>query len=515
MFVGNDRAVARYIGPTTRVIDLAGRMLLPGFVDSHIHPGGGMGLDKVRLEQVFDRKEVFRRVSDYAAAHPERSWVIGRGWEAGAFKPTGIPTRQMLDSLVPDRPAYMRASDGHTGWVNSRTLAMAGITKDTPNPMNGIIGKDALTGEPNGVLYEAAQDLVSEYVPAPSAEDYRQGDLLFFRALRESGITAVMDAGAGPRTDAAFTALEKQGELTAQAVICQAYHPEENDSIQIARFIARRAMLSRGNLRATAIKIMLDGIIEQYTGCLLQPYRDGPKTLGALFVEPDRLKKLVIQLDGLGFQLHFHTIGDGAVRAALDAIETARQSNGPRDSRHIISHVQLIDPADIPRLKQLGVITSMTPAWSRGDDLNRVFAEPRLGPERSRWLYPHQSILEAGGRIAWGTDWPVTTLIPLEGLETAVTRRYPGGKDPEGKPDTTWIPQECLNLEQAIAAYTREGAYALFAENETGTIEKDKRADLVVLNRNLFEVPPLEIHTILVDFTIVGGKVVYDRANKQ
>jgi hypothetical protein len=179
-------------------------------------------------------------------------------------------------------------------------------------------------------------------------------------------------------------------------------------------------------------------------------------------VEPARLNKLVGDLDRLGFQLHFHTIGDGAVRAALDALEAAQRTNGVRDSRHIISHVQLIDPADIARLPRLGVIASMTPAWSRGDDLNRAFAAPRLGPERARWLYPHRSILAAGGRLAWGTDWPVTTLVPLEGLETAVTRRYNGGRDPEGKPDTAWIPQECLSLEQAIAAYTLGAAHACF-----------------------------------------------------
>jgi predicted amidohydrolase YtcJ len=511
VYVGNDKTARTYIGPATRVIKLAGRMLLPGFVDSHLHPGGGMDLSRVRLGQVFDRREVIRRITEYARANPDQPWVLGSGWEAGAFKPSGIPSRQLLDSLVPDRPAYLTASDGHTGWANSMALTLAGITRQTRDPVNGIVGKDPATGEPNGVLYETAADLLRPFLPRLSPEDYLRGDRLFLRALAEAGITGAMDAGAGPRTDSAFAALAGAGELTARMVLCQRYDSDLDDSLQIARFVARREALGAGNPRASAIKIMLDGIIEQYTGRLLQPYQDKPGFTGPLFVEYERLRRLVTQLDGLGFQLHFHTIGDGAVRAALDALQAARQANGPRDSRHIISHVQLIHPSDIPRLNQLGVIASMTPAWSRGDDLNRTFAEPRLGPERSRWLYPHQSILQAGGRLAWGTDWPVTTLVPVEGIETAVTRRYNGGRDPGGQPDQPWIPQERLSLEQAIAAYTQGSAYALFMENERGTIEAGKLADLVVLNRNLFKVPELEIHRVPVDLTLHEGKVVFER----
>jgi predicted amidohydrolase YtcJ len=510
VYVGTDKGARPYTGPNTRVINLKGRMVLPGFIDSHLHPSGGLSLSQVKLEQVFNGQEVARRISAYARANPQAPWVLGRGWEAGAFKPSGIPDRHLLDSLVPDRPAFLSASDGHTGWANTKALALAGITRATPDPANGIIGKDA-AGEPNGVFYESATDLLARHIPRPTPADRLQGNRLFLQALREAGITGIMDAGADAGTDSAFAALARTGELTAQMVICQLYDPDGNDSLQVARFVERRAQAGPGNPRPTAVKIMLDGIIEQYTGRLLAPYLDRPDFRGPLFVEPARLHKLVGDLDRLGFQLHFHTIGDGAVRVALDALEAARRTNGVRDSRHIISHVQLIDPADIARLPRLGVIASMTPAWSRGDDLNRTFAEPRLGPERARWLYPHRSILDAGGRLAWGTDWPVTTLVPLEGLETAVTRRYNGGRDPEGKPDTTWIPQECLSLEQAIAAYTLGAAHALFLEKDRGSVETGKRADLVVLEKNLFKVPALEIHAVPVDFTIAEGKVVYER----
>ena len=510
VYVGNDQGARPYVGPRTRTVNLKGRMVLPGFIDSHLHPSGGLSLSQVKLEQVFNPREVSRRIRAYAEANAQAPWVLGRGWEAGAFKPSGIPHRHLLDSLVPDRPAFLSASDGHTGWANSQALARAGITRTTPDPANGAIGKDA-DGEPNGVLYESATDLLARHVPRPSPADRLQGNRLFLAALREAGITGIMDAGAEAGTDSAFAALARAGELTTHVTICQRYDPDGNDSLQVARFVARRAQLGPGNPRATAVKIMLDGIIEQYTGRLVQPYLDRPGFLGPLFLEGARLHKLVADLDGLGFQLHFHTIGDGAVRAALDALEAAQRTNGVRDSRHIISHVQLIDPADIARLPKLGVIASMTPAWSRGDDLNRTFAEPRLGPERSRWLYPHRSILDAGGRLAWGTDWPVTTLVPLQGIETAVTRRYNGGRDPEGKPDTAWIPQESLSLEQAIAAYTLGPAHALFLEGDRGSVETGKRADLVVLEKNLFNLPALEIHTVPVDYTIVAGKVVYER----
>jgi hypothetical protein len=510
VYVGTDKGARPYTGPGTRVISLKGRMVLPGFIDSHLHPSGGLSLSQVKLEQVFNRQEVARRIGAYAGAHPQAPWVLGRGWEAGAFKPAGIPDRHLLDSLVPGRPAFLSASDGHTGWANTKALALAGITRATPDPANGLIGKDA-AGEPNGVLYESAIDLLARHIPRPTAADRLQGNRLFLQALRKAGITGIMDAGADAGTDSAFAALARAGELTARMVICQRYDPDGNDSLQVVRFVERRTQAGPGNPRPTAVKIMLDGIIEQYTGRLLAPYLDRPDFRGPLFVEPARLHKLVGHLDRLGFQLHFHTIGDGAVRAALDALEAAQRTNGVRDSRHIISHVQLIDPADISRLPRLGVIASMTPAWSRGDDLNRTFAEPRLGPERARWLYSHRSILAAGGRLAWGTDWPVTTLVPLEGLETAVTRRYNGGRDPEGKPDAAWIPQECLSLEQAIAAYTLGAAHALFLEKERGSVETGKRADLVVLEKNLFKIPALEIHTVPVDFTIAEGKVVYER----
>ena len=514
-YVGDDAGARRLVGRATRVVELGGRMLLPGFQDSHIHPGGGLGLTTLRLHGLMDRREVFRRIREYAGANPALAWVTGGGWEAGAFKPAGVPSREMLDSLVPDRPAFFSASDGHTGWANSRALAIAGVTRATADPQNGIVGRNPQTGEPNGVLYEAAQALVRRHVPRATAAQRALGDSLFLRELWRHGITAVVDAGGGDEGVTRLEARARGGMPVPDAVICQGWNASGDDGRQIAALLAWRARNQTGSPRATCVKLMLDGIIEQYTGRLIEPYLDRPGDRGPLFYPRDRFQRLVTRLDSLGFQVHVHTIGDGAVREALDAFAAARRTNGPRDARHALAHVQVIDPADIPRLRELGVIAAMTPLWARGDDLNRTFAEPRLGPARSRWIYPHLTILGAGGRLAWGTDWPVTSLAPLEGIETAVTRRHLGGRDAEGKADSAYIPAERLTLEQAIAGYTIDGAYLSFRERERGSIEPGKRADLVVLERNLFEVSPLEIHRVNVDMTLLGGRVVYERSRER
>lgn len=510
-YVGTDDGVAPFIGPETRVVELAGRMLLPGFQDSHIHPGGGIGLAKLRLYGLRNRQEVLERIREYAAAHPELDWIDGTGWEVAAFKPSGVPHRRMLDQVVPDRPAFLRASDGHTGWANSRALARAGITAETPDPPNGRIGRDPESREPDGVLYEAAQALVSQHLPPITPEERLAGYRLFLNELRRHGITAFMDAGAAPEADETFAQLAAAGQLDAHAVLCMSFDPEHSDDEQVEKFLARRHALAGPDLRANCVKLMLDGIIEQHTGSLLEPYLDQEGDRGPLFIGGERLERLVVRLDREGFQIHIHTIGDRAVREALDAFEAARRANGPRDARHCLAHVQLINPADIPRLRRLGVAANMTPLWGHGDDWNLVFAEPRLGPERSRWLYPHATILATGGRLVWGTDWPVTTLAPLDGIETAVTRRWLGGRDPEGRSDTAWIPDERIRLEEALAGYTITGAWLSFEEADRGSIEVGKRADLVVLEKNLFEIDPLDIHRVRVDLTVFGGHIVYDR----
>ena len=510
-YVGDDTGARQLIGVETLVVELNGRSILPGFHDSHIHPAsGGLSLDRVRLDGLVDRNDVFTRIQEYAERHPDRPWVVGGGWLEAAFKPSGVPDRQMLDELVPDRPALLRNASGHQGWANSQALEIAGIKADTPDPPNGRIDHDE-HGEPSGILQESAQGLVAKHVP-PLSEDEQLGVYrAAFREMARYGITSIMDASSSASAEANLALLEGFGELTVRVIQCQRYSPVRDDNEQIAEFIERREVLGDGQLQATCIKIGLDGIIEHHTASVLEPYVDMPGDRGPIFVEPERLRRLVTRLDAEGFQVQIHAIADRSAREALNAFEAARDANGRRDARHHIAHLQLVDSVDIPRMAELEVVANMTPIWGRGDDWETVFAARVLGPERAKRLLLHNSILRAGARLAWGTDWPVTTISPMEGIETSVTRRYLGGLDPYGQPDTSWLPDERISLERSIAGYTMAGAYLAFAEKDRGSIEVGKLADLVVLETNLFKVPELEIHRVAVDMTLFDGRVIYQR----
>ena len=510
VYVGSDAGVEAFVGPETRVVDLDGRMLMPGFQDSHLHPSG-QSLDLARLDNMVDSNEVLRTIQEYADANPDRPWILGGGWLEAAFKPSGVPTRQMLDEVVRDRPALMSNASGHQGWANSKALEIAGITADTPDPPNGRIDHDE-NGEPSGILQEAAQGLVRQHIP-PSTHEFRiEARRAALRELARLGITAIIDASSSAPSEAEFAELEDAGELTVRAVTCQRYSPQRDDDEQIRDFIARRAALGDGQLRATCVKIGLDGIIEHHTAAVLEPFVDRDDAYrGPIFVEPERLRRVVTRLDAEGFQVHIHAIADRSARESLNAIEEAQQVNSSGGGRHFLAHLQLLDPHDMPRLRTLGVTANMSPLWGRGDDWEVVFAPRVLGPERSQRLLQHNSILGVGANLVWGTDWPVTSLVPVEGLETAVTRRYLGGIDPYGAPDQSWLPEERITLGDAIAAYTISGAYLSFEESERGSIEAGKLADLVVMERNLFEVPALEIHRVAVDMTVFDGRVVFER----
>ncbi len=515
-YVGDDAGARAYVGGATRVVDLARRMLLPGFQDSHVHPGDAPNpATALDVHGLRTREQILDRIRDYAAAHPEKPWIVGDGWDEVAFLPSGQPSRQMLDSVVPDRPAFLTDNSGHEAWANSRALAAAGITAATPDPINGRIERDA-DGAPSGALQEdAAMDLVQAVIPPASAAEHLADLTAALQTMSRLGYTAVEDAMTSPEIARAYRELDRRGALPVRAQLCLPFRPLEADEGQIQAFVAARKALKGTRVSAGCVKLFLDGAYGSHTLVLLQPYSDEPKFgVGQLFIEQQRLNRLVVRLDALGFRIHVHAQGDGAVRAALDAFAEARRRNGPLDHRHTIAHLCLIDQADMPRFRSLGVIANMSPLWSVGDTWETVFAPRLFGPERSQRLLQSRTLLEAGAILVWGSDWPVTGVSALDGLESATTHRYPGGKDPDGREDQVWSPGERVSLEQAIVAYTSAGAYLQREDRMRGSIETGKAADLTVLHANLFDVAPFDLHTVAVDMTVMAGQVTFERAER-
>lgn len=500
--VGVDRDVSPRIGPKTRVIDLAGKMVLPGFHDAHVHPSAGIYDSDCQLGECVTVDQVRETIRTYVKANPGKPWIRGLGWGLPLF-PSGNPHKSLIDEVVPDRPAYLVANDGHSAWVNSKALALAGITRDTIDPPNGHIERDAKTGEPTGTLREAAMGLIWKHLPATTPEERVEGLRRGLERASRYGITSVQDASADEETLEAYATLERRDALNVRVVA--AIHTTPGQGVgQIERFRALRKKHQGRRLRADAVKIFVDGVIDSRTSALLEPYEGTADDRGKPNWEPEALNRMVVALDREGFQVHMHAIGDRAIRMGLDAVETARLANGIRDARHHIAHLQLIDPADIPRFRRLGVIANFQSYWAQADPYILNLTQPLIGPKRSRWLYPIASVARTGAPIVFGSDWSVTTMNPLEILQVAITRR-----DPSSGPGPAWIPEERIDLAACLAGYTIAGAYLDFRERENGSIETGKAADLVVLDRNLFEGPPDEIYRARVVMTLIEGKAVH------
>ena len=507
IFVGANKEANRFIGAATQVVDLRGRFVLPGFHDSHVHPiESSIELSQCNLSEATTADEVIKKVGVYAAANPGEKWVRGSGWQLFIFADAN-PHKRMLDEVCPDRPVYLTAADGHSAWVNSRALQVAGITRSTVDPPNGRIERDPKTGEPTGTLRESAADLVRKHLPKYSDKDYLEGLRSGLKMANSLGITSFQDASANEAELKAYWELDRRGELTAR-VRASMYVDPGNGLAQIAQLKVRRERYRGRNLNANTVKIFADGVIEPQTAALLEPYVGSVDNRGKANWEPAALTEMIRTLDREGFQIHVHAIGDRAVRMTLDAFETARAVNGSRDSRHHIAHLELIDPADIPRFRKLNVIANFQPLWAYADPYITKLTEPVLGPQRSRWLYPIASLGKSGAVLVFGSDWSVSSMNPLEAIQVAVTRR--GLSEGEGK---AWIEQEVVDLSLMIAGYTVNGAFVNFQEKETGSIEVGKSADLVVLDRNLFEAQTSEIHKVKVLWTILKGKEIYRDEN--
>jgi predicted amidohydrolase YtcJ len=513
--VGDDSAIERMRGMGTKVIDAGGKLVLPGFTDCHIHfMEGSAKLRWLSLEGAKNLAEIRNKLSSYAEQSPGEGWILGHGWNYGMFGPDKLPEKKDLDDLFPNRAVSLEGFDGHTYWVNSKALAIAGITRDTPNPPNGTIVRDPVTGEATGALKESANDLIDRVRPPMTREE----KLLALRAgmkwANQNGLTRIHAAG-GHFLSADFGDLElydemrKRGDLSVRVQIAYfldppALRPQDIEVIENAR-----KRFSNDWLSASVVKLRLDGVIESHTAAMLEPYSDDPSVKGTLFWEPDKYEAAVAELDRRGFQLFTHAIGDYGVRTALDAYENAAVKNHKRDHRPRIEHIETISATDIPRFGKLGVIASMQPLHSYPDaDTLEVWVH-NVGPERASRAWAWKSIADAGGRLAFGSDWPVVTLNPWEGIQTAVTRQTT-----DGKPEGGFVPGQRLTVAQAIDGYTLGAAFAGRRETSEGSLEIGKLADLIIVSQNVLDIAPSKIANTKVLTTIVGGRLVYQAESK-
>jgi len=504
VFVGRDAELGERVGPSTQVLDLKGRMVIPGMQDAHIHPiSGGIEASACDLNGKSGAEAYVATVKAYADAHPDEPWILGGGWLMSAFGPGAMPSKELLDAVVPDRPVYLSSTDGHTTWVNSKALEIAGITRDTHDPADGRIDRDPETGEAIGSLQEGAGDLVGRHVPPWSREKRIEGLRYSQKMLNAYGITAVQDASVREPDLEAYAALDAQGGLSLKAVVSQWWERDQGLA-QIAGMEALRSKYTHGRVRATAVKIMQDGVMENYTAVMTEPYHVHGSPTGIPMVDPQLLKEAVTQLDAKGFQVHFHAIGDGAIRQSLDAVQAAREANGNSGQRHHISHIQMINPVDLPRFRPLGVAANFQPLWGWADEYITKLTTPFIGEERTRWMYPIAQVHASGAVIAFGSDWSVSTANPFVEMEVAVRRADPSIPDGE-----VFLPEQRIALPEAIAAFTMGSAWVNGMERETGSIEAGKAADLVVLDRNLFTIDPRDISETKAVLTLLDGKPVH------
>jgi len=504
VFVGKDADLGDRIGAATQVVDLKGRMLMPGMQDAHIHPiSGGIEASACDLNGKRSAEEYLAAIKAYADAHPEEPWILGGGWLMSAFGPGAMPAKELLDAVVSDRPVYLTSTDGHTTWVNSKALEVAGITRETPDPADGRIDRDPKTGEAIGSLQEGAGDLVGRHVPPWSREKRIEGLRYSQKMLNAYGITAVQDASVREPDLEAYAALDAQGGLSLKAVVSQWWERDKGLE-QISAMEALRSKYTHGRVRATAVKMMQDGVMENYTAVMTEPYHLHGSPTGIPMIDPQLLKQAVAQLDAKGFQVHFHAIGDGAIRQCLDAVQSARETNGYSGQRHHLSHIQMINPVDLPRFRELGVVANFQPLWGWADEYITKLTTPFIGEERTRWMYPIAQMHASGAMIAFGSDWSVSTANPYDQIEVAVRRADPS--IPDG---AVFLPEQRIALPEAIAAFTIGSAHVNGMEHDTGSIEVGKAADMVVLDRNLFAIDPREISETKALLTLLDGKPVH------
>lgn len=512
--VGSRATIDGYIGPHTHVLDVRGGMVLPGFIDTHTHfVWGSIARTQVELGDAASPHDAQQRLAAYARTHPNQTWILGGGWTYEAF-PAGLPTKELIDRVIPDRPVVLDSFDGHLKWLNSKALAIARITRSTPDVVKngkvvGTIVRDAATGEPTGILRDVAQNLVLPKEPKPSREQLLSMLRDGMRAANARGVTSVVNASGDLDEMDLYDTLRLRGELSLRTT--NAYsdlngRPHTFSSEELAAFEEARTRYTGDWVRAGIVKFFMDGVVEGHTAALIDPYATPPRDRSVTDYPGGRYNEMLIEIDRRGFAVMTHAIGDGAVREALNGYEAAIRANGPRDRRWRIEHIEVCNPHDVPRFGQLGIIASMQPYhWcchdSKGDD---AWAR-NLG--RDRWAegFQWRNIARGGATLVHGSDWPVVTIDPLVGVYSAITR-----EDLSGNPAGGWFPQQRLTLPEVLAGYTRNAASVAFMEKKIGTLEPGKKADVVVLKHDLRKLPARDILNTEVVATILDGKVIYN-----
>ena len=514
-----DEEASALIGPDTVVVDLDGALLAPGFQDAHIHPGsGGVELLQCNLTGSEDAADTLDRIARYAAENPDVEWIVGAGWSMDHF-PGGAPLRGALDAIVPDRPVLLASRDHHSSWANTAAIRAAGLTAETADPADGRIEREA-DGFPAGTFHEGASDYFADIRPAVTPDLAYAGLLRAQEELIALGITGWQDAliGRFPGMDSGLSAYRRaleDGTLKVHVVGAQWWERSEGVE-QLQEMISLRdevAALGREDrLSIGSIKFMVDGVAENHTAAMLEPYRDGhghsTDNRGLSFIPAERLREFAVAADAAGFQLHFHALGDRAVRDALDAVEAAAEVNGRTDGRHHLAHIQVVDEADVARFTAAGAVANMQPLWACHEDQMDELTLPFLAESAASRQYPFGDLHRAGAHLAGGSDWPVSSADPMAGVHIAVNRVSPGADD-----EPLGGAHQRLDLATALAAYTSGTAYVNHRDHDTGYLREGYLANLVVVEPNPFDVPVDELYLCRVASTWIDGERVYSRAD--